>query len=57
MAYSDIKSTADHPKVKYVAFCDVDKARFAKVEKDFPGTPLFQDYREMLAKLGIRSMQ
>ena len=39
MAYSDIKSTADHAKVKYVAFCDVDKARFAKVEKDFPGTP------------------
>ena len=52
MAYSDIKSTADHAKVKYVAFCDVDKARFAKVEKEFPGTPLFQDYREMLAKLG-----
>lgn len=52
MAYSDIKSTMDHPKVKYVAFCDVDTSHFANVDKEFPGTGRFQDYREMLARLG-----
>ena len=52
MAYSDIKSTMDHPKVKYVAFCDVDTSHFAAVDKEFPDTGRFQDYREMLAKLG-----
>lgn len=52
MALSDIRNIATHPKVQYVAFCDVDKARFGPVNEAFPGVPQFQDYREMLAKLG-----
>lgn len=52
MAWSDVKSTCDHPKVKYVAFCDVDTSHFAAADKEFPSTDRFQDYREMLAKLG-----
>lgn len=52
MALSDIRNIATHPKVQYVAFCDVDTARFGPVNEAFPGVPQFQDYREMLAKLG-----
>jgi predicted dehydrogenase len=50
--YADIHSLASHAKVKFVAFCDVDQASFAKADADHPGTPHFADFREMLAKLG-----
>ena len=50
--YGDVHSLASHAKVKYVAFCDVDEASFAKADADHPGTPHFADFREMLAKLG-----
>jgi predicted dehydrogenase len=52
MALSDIKNIASHASVQYVAFSDVDTTRFDRVDKDFPGVQHFQDYREMLAKLG-----
>ncbi len=52
MAFSDIKNISTHAKAQYVAFCDVDTARMDKVGKEFAGVPQFQDYREMLAKLG-----
>ena len=52
MPYGDIKEIASHGKTKYIAFCDIDSARFAKVDKDFPGTPHFADYMEMYEKLG-----
>ncbi|HYF34719.1 MAG TPA: Gfo/Idh/MocA family oxidoreductase [Prosthecobacter sp.] len=52
MAFSDIKNIGGHAAVKYVAFSDVDTTRFDRVDKDFPGAEHFQDYREMLAKLG-----
>lgn len=52
MPLSDLKNISAHPKVKYVAFCDVDTARFAGADATVPGVPHFQDYREMLAKLG-----
>ena len=50
--YGDLHSLASHPKVKYVAFCDVDEASFAKADADHPGTRHFADFREMLAQLG-----
>ncbi len=50
--YGDLHSLASHPNVKYVAFCDVDTASFAKADADHPGTPHFADFRQMLEKLG-----
>ena len=52
MAFSDISNIITHEKVKYVGFCDVDTSRFEKVDKLAPGTPHFQDFREMFDKLG-----
>jgi predicted dehydrogenase len=52
--YADLHSLASHPKVKYVAFCDVDTAAFAKADADHPGTPHFADYRAMWDQLGDR---
>ena len=48
---SDIAETGSHPKAKFVAFCDVDTGRFHEADKKFPGTPHYQDWREMFAKL------
>lgn len=50
--WSDIKEMADHAQVEHVAFCDIDLNRTAKVRELKPSAPVFQDYREMFAKLG-----
>ncbi len=50
--FSDITEVGSHPKAKYIGFCDVDTARFAKADGKFPGVPHFADFREMFAKLG-----
>ena len=52
MGWSDLSSVGSHAKVKFVGFCDVDSARFDKVDAKFPGVPHFADYREMIDKLG-----
>jgi predicted dehydrogenase len=52
MAYTDIKNIASHPKVKYVAFCDVDATRFGRADAEVAGVPHYADFREMLEKLG-----
>ncbi len=49
---SDTRLTADHDQVRYVAFCDVDLARTEEVSTLQPETPVFQDFREMFAKVG-----
>ncbi|WP_417848573.1 Gfo/Idh/MocA family protein [Thalassoglobus sp.] len=50
--WSDINEMAGHDKTHHVAFCDIDLARTEKVHKLQPDAPIFQDYREMLEKLG-----
>lgn len=50
--YADLHSVASHAKAKFVAFCDIDQANFAKADADHPGTPHFADFRVMLEKLG-----
>ena len=50
--WADLSAMASHAKGKYVALCDVDLARTAKARKLSPDAPVFQDYREMLAKTG-----
>ena len=49
---SDIAEVGSHTKARFVAFCDVDTARFEQVDKKFPGVPHFQDFRDMFSKLG-----
>jgi predicted dehydrogenase len=50
--WSDISEMAGHGQVQTVAFCDVDLDRTQKVRKLNPEAPVFQDYREMFARLG-----
>jgi predicted dehydrogenase len=50
--YSDLHNVSTHTKVKFVGFCDVDTARFARADAVAPGVPHFQDFRVMLEKLG-----
>lgn len=50
--WSDLKEMHDHARVQHVGFCDVDLARTQKVRQLAPEVPIFQDYREMLDKLG-----
>jgi len=52
MALTDLRNIAEHAKVKYVAFCDVDRDRFAEADKVIPGVPHYADFREMLETLG-----
>jgi predicted dehydrogenase len=49
---SDIKAMASHEKATFVGFCDVDLGRTSEAQKLSPEAPVFQDFREMLAKLG-----
>ena len=49
---SDITEVGSHPRAKYVGFCDVDTARFAKADGKFPDVPHFTDFREMFGRLG-----
>lgn len=50
--YQDLHNVAQHPRVKIVAFCDVDRNSFAKADAEHPGTPHFADFRVMLEQLG-----
>jgi predicted dehydrogenase len=49
---SDLKEVGSHERVTYVGFCDVDSARFSKIDQLFPGVPHHADFREMFSKLG-----
>ncbi len=50
--FSDIKAMSSHNYQQYVAFCDVDLDRTLNVKKLSPETPIYQDFREMLAEKG-----
>lgn len=52
MGWSDLSNVGSHPAVKFVAFCDIDQKAFEKADAAFPAVPHFQDYRELLTKLG-----
>ena len=49
---SDIKAMSSHNYQQYVAFCDVDLNRTIRVKELSPGTPIYQDFREMLSEKG-----
>jgi len=42
-----------HKEVEVVAFCDAHRASAEAVAKDFPGTKVYDDYRELLANPSI----
>ncbi len=50
--WTDTKEMSTHEKSFHVAFCDIDLSRTKKVAEMRPEAPIFQDYREMLEKLG-----
>src|SRR6476469_3266419 len=50
--FTDVHNFSEHPKVKYVGFCDIDTSLFAKADETVPGVPHFTDFRVMLDKLG-----
>ncbi|MDF1850221.1 MAG: Gfo/Idh/MocA family oxidoreductase [Verrucomicrobiales bacterium] len=50
--FSDIKAMSSHNYQTYVAFCDIDLNRTLNVKKLSPETPIYQDFREMLAEKG-----
>lgn len=50
--WSDTREMATHDTLEHVAFCDIDLERTANARRLKPDAPVFQDYREMLAKLG-----
>lgn len=50
--WSDIHEMSSHDAVAFAGFTDVDLSRTEKVRQLAPDAPVFQDYREMLDKLG-----
>jgi predicted dehydrogenase len=50
--HADISSLSDHPKMKFVGFCDIDSTAFKRADQIAPGTPHFSDFRAMYDKLG-----
>ncbi len=50
--WSDINAMSSHGQAQFIGFCDVDLARTVQVRKLNPDAPVFQDFREMMAKLG-----
>ncbi|MCB1229744.1 MAG: Gfo/Idh/MocA family oxidoreductase [Verrucomicrobiae bacterium] len=50
--WADISRIGTHPAVEMVAFCDIDRRHFDKVDKAWPGKPKFSDFRKMFDQLG-----
>ncbi|MFN9719809.1 MAG: Gfo/Idh/MocA family protein [Planctomycetota bacterium] len=51
MGWTDLSSVGKHPGVQFVGFCDIDDARFDKVDAEFKGVPHYSDYRVLLNEL------
>ena len=49
---SDIREMASHKQAVFVGFCDIDLGRTDAAQRISPDAPVFQHFREMLAKLG-----
>lgn len=48
MAGVDVKALAADPRVRLVAFADVDHGRTAELREMFPGARVYQDWRQLL---------
>lgn len=56
MAWSDISSFSRHDKWELVAVADVDERNFERVKKQFPNVKVYTDWRELLEKEEIDSV-
>ncbi|MBN9693950.1 MAG: Gfo/Idh/MocA family oxidoreductase [Verrucomicrobia bacterium] len=56
MAWADLTSIASHPKVKMVAVAEVDAGRAAEFRKKFPEAKVYDDYRVLLEKEKLDSV-
>lgn len=56
MGHADFFSISSHPNVEIVAICDIDTARAQGVQKKVPNAKFYQDWRELLAKEDIDSV-
>lgn len=56
MAWADLTSIASHPNVKIVAVADVDANRTAEFRKKFPDARVYEDYRVLLDKEKLDSV-
>ena len=51
-AWGDLTSMMEVPNVSLVAVAEVDLSRMDKLNETYPGTKVFQDWRELLDKVG-----
>jgi len=56
MAWADLTQIANCPNVEIVAICDVDLKRTIEARKRFPKAKIYQDWRELLDKEAIDSV-
>lgn len=56
MGAGDFSQFAGHPAVEVVAVCDIDVARSQGVRAQVPGATYYQDWRELLAKESLDSV-
>jgi predicted dehydrogenase len=50
--WNDVRTCAHHKEVNVVAMCDCDTNIWPKAQKQFPKAKFFQNFREMLEKMG-----
>jgi len=50
MAFVTLDMLCTHPSVKLACVAEVDSARLGQLNKKYPGTKIYQDWREMLQK-------
>jgi len=56
MAWADLTAIASHPQVKMVAVAEVDAGRTAEFRKRFPDARVYSDYRVLLEKEKLDSV-
>lgn len=56
MGWGDFSSISSHPNVEIVAICDIDTARAKKVQELVPHAKFYQDWRELLEKEAVDSV-
>lgn len=56
MGYADFFSISSHPNVEIVAICDIDPARAEQTQKKVPKAKFYQDWRELLEKEELDSV-
>jgi predicted dehydrogenase len=56
MGANDFQMFLKHPRVQVVALCDVDEGTLKKAAEAAPGARLYRDWRELLAKENVDSI-